>query len=146
MRAELIPVILGVLVGLVGLALLADARLPEGAGVLRERRRRARAERSRAGEAMVGVGTLCLAAALIGRDAWRYGTVAVLLGALLLVAGAVMNWRYLRETISFRGPARRTSEGEAVPSVPPASPASPASPPTPGAPPPRPPAGRVRSR
>ena len=36
-----------------------------------------------------------------------------ILGAILLVAGAVLNRRYLRELFAFRGPARRRPEGEA---------------------------------
>jgi hypothetical protein len=119
MRAELIPVLLGVVVGLVGLALLADARLPDGGViVLRERRRRSRAERSRRGEGAIGTGTLCLAAALIGRDAWRFGVLSVIVGAVLLLAGAVMNRRYLAEVLSFRGPARRMAGGAPPPGAP----------------------------
>ena len=117
MRAELIPVILGVLVALVAVALLADARLPDSPRHGSERRRRARAERSRRGEAIVGVGVLCLAAALIGRDGWRYGTLSVMLGTVLLVTGGVMNRRYLRELFTFRGPARRVEEGETPPTA-----------------------------
>lgn len=123
MKAELIPVLFGVVVGLVGLALLADARLPDdGTFVLRERRRRARAERSRGGEAAIGIGTLCLAAALIGRDAWRFGTLAMIVGTLLLGAGVVMNRRYLREVFAFRGPARRMPDGAPPPGAPPEPP------------------------
>lgn len=115
MRVELIPLVLGVLVGIVGVLLIADARLPDVAPYVSERRRRVRAERSRGGETLVGVGTLCMAAALIGRDAWRYGAIAVILGAVLIVVGAIMNFRYLREIFSFRGPARRQPEGEGPP-------------------------------
>ena len=115
MRVELIPVVLGLLVALLGGLLVADARLPDTASYVSERRRRVRAERSRGGEMLVGGGTLCMAAALLGRDAWRYGAIAVLLGAVLIVAGAVMNFRYLRELFAFRGPARRQAEGEGPP-------------------------------
>ena len=115
MRVELIPVLFGLLVALVGVLLVADARLPDSAGYQRERRRRVRTERSRAGEALVGVGTICMAAALIGRDAWRYGALAAIAGAVLIGAGAVMNFRYLRELFSFRGPARRAPDGEERP-------------------------------
>jgi hypothetical protein len=115
MRVELIPVLLGILVGIVGLLLVADARLPDRAAYVSERRRRVRAERSRGGELLVGAGTLCMAAALIGRDMWRYGAIAVIAGTLLLLVGAVMNFRYLRELFSFRGAARRLPEGEGPP-------------------------------
>ena len=118
MRAELIPVLLGVLVALVGAAFLADARLPDSPRSGSERRRRVRAERSRRGEAIVGVGVLCMAGALIGRDGWRYGALAVMLGTALVIAGGVMNRRYLREVFAFRGPARRVEEGEAPPTAP----------------------------
>jgi hypothetical protein len=128
MRLELIPVILGLVVALVGVGLLADAWLADTALVPRERRRRVRAERHRGGEAVVGVGTLCMAAALIGRDSWRFGNLAVLTGAALLLTGAFLNRRYLRELLTFRGPARRSDAPE--------RPASSASTPPAEAPPP----------
>ena len=115
MRVELIPVIFGILVGIFGLLLIADARLPDRASYVSERRRRVRAERSRGGELLVGAGTMCMAAALIGRDAWRYGAISVIVGAILILVGAVMNFRYLRELFSFRGPSRRLPEGEGPP-------------------------------
>jgi hypothetical protein len=96
MRLELIPVILGVLVGLVGLVLVADAVLPDGTFVPTERRRAPRPGRSLLGEAVLGVGVMLIAAALIGRDGWRYGTLAVLLAFLLCAVGLVLNWRYVR--------------------------------------------------
>ena len=112
MRLEQIPLVLGVLVGVLGIGLIADAWLADGAQVPQERRRRARADRHRVGEGIVGAGVLCMAAALIGGDSWRFGTLVVILGALLLVAGAVLNRRYLRELFAFRGPARRRPDGE----------------------------------
>jgi hypothetical protein len=66
-----------------------------------------RTERSRAGEAIVGLGILCMAAALIGRDTWRYGTVTVLAGAVLLLVGGILNAKFIKEAVTFRGPARR---------------------------------------
>ena len=119
MRLEHVPLILGVLIGILGVAVVADAWIPDDAFVSSERRRRQRAERHRIGEALVGIGTLCLAAALIGRDTWRYGTLSVLIGAILLVIGVGLNHRFLRELLFFRGPARRAREGERiVPSAP----------------------------
>ena len=117
MRLEHIPIILGILIGLVGASLLADAWLPDNTFVAHERRRRQRAERHRGGEALLGVGALCMAAAFIGRDSWRYGTIAVMLGTVLLVAGAVLNWRFLREVITFRGAARRGAEDGPLPGM-----------------------------
>jgi drug/metabolite transporter (DMT)-like permease len=107
-RLELLPLIFGVLVALLGVGLIADGWMPDR-DELRgdERRRRQRAERDRRGEIVVGLGVLALAAALIGRDTWRYGNVAVLVGVALLAAGAVLNRRYLREVLTFRGAARR---------------------------------------
>jgi hypothetical protein len=106
-RVETIPLILGILVALVGLGLLADAWLPEKVLFRSERRRRARTERHLGGEAAIGVGVLCMAAALIGRDTWSYGTVAILIGAVMLVVGAWLNRKYLRERIVNRGELRR---------------------------------------
>ena len=114
MRLEHLPLILGVLIGILGVALMADAWIPDDTFVSSERRRRQRAERHRTGEGLVGIGTLCLAAALIGRDTWRYGTLTILIGAILLAIGVGLNHRFLREVLFFRGPARRAREGERV--------------------------------
>jgi hypothetical protein len=106
-RIELVPVILGAIVALLGLALIADALIEDEVFVPEERRRRDRAPRSRPGEALVGLGTAIFGAALIGRDAWRYATLAVTVGVVVLLLGIAFNWRYLREILTFRGPARR---------------------------------------
>jgi hypothetical protein len=113
MRLEHIPLILGVIVALIGLGFIADASMAAATPVTPERRRRTRAEPSRAGEAVVGIGTLCMAAALFGRDTWRYGTVAVLFGSGLLLVGIILNRAFLKEALLFRGPARRSEEGVA---------------------------------
>ncbi len=118
MRLEHLPLILGALLGIVGIALVVDAWTVETSFVTRERRRRVRAQRSRVGEGLLGLGTIATAAAFIGRDDWRYGTVAVILGCLLLAAGVVMNWRFLYEAVVFRGPARRDPTTEIKPGMP----------------------------
>ena len=106
-RVETLPLILGIIVGLVGLAILADAWLPEEMPFRTERRRRERTERSLGGEAAIGLGVMCLAAAIIGRDTWAYSIVAVIAGAVLFLLGVLLNWNYLRERISHRGALRR---------------------------------------
>lgn len=111
MRIETVPLILGILVGLIGLGLLADAWIPESAAPFRERRRRARTERSLGGEAMIGLGVLCLAAVLIGRDTWDYVNVAIIAGGVLLVLGTWANRKFLRDRIVNRGALRRGDEG-----------------------------------
>lgn len=111
MRLEQLPLVLGALLALVGLVLLVDALSEDGVRwQSADRRRRPRAERDRRGEAVVGLGVLCVAAALAGRDSWRYGTVAVIVGTILLLIGAALNRRYLRELLLFAGPARRQPE------------------------------------
>jgi|SRR5690349_1314753 len=107
MRLEQIPLFIGVVVAILGLGLVLDAQLPDGFSQSRERRRRERAERNRFGETLVGLGIIAMAAALIGRDTWRFGTVTVLLGAVALGIGAWFNREYLREVLFFRGAARR---------------------------------------
>jgi hypothetical protein len=107
MRLEQFPILLGILVALIGLTILLDAWQAGGVAPLRERRRRTRAVPHKAGQTLVALGTLCMAAALIGRDTWRWGTISVLAGATLLVIGAIMNRAYLREVLLFRGAARR---------------------------------------
>jgi hypothetical protein len=84
-----------------------DAQLPEALAQSRERRRRERTERNRTGETLVGLGVIAMAAALIGRDTWRFGTVTVLAGAVLLSVGAYLNRAYLGELFRFRGASRR---------------------------------------
>jgi hypothetical protein len=111
MKLEQLPILLGVLVALIGLTILLDAWQAGGVAPLRERRRRARAVPHKAGQSLVAIGTLCMAAALIGRDTWRWGTISVLAGVALLVIGAIMNRKYLKEVLLFRGAARR-GEGD----------------------------------
>ena len=107
MRLEQIPLFIGVIVAILGLGLVLDAQLPEGFSQSRERRRRERAERNRPGETLVGLGIIAMAAALIGRDTWRFGTLSVLAGVVLLAAGGWLNRAYLREVFTFRGASRR---------------------------------------
>jgi hypothetical protein len=111
MRLEQLPILIGVLIALLGLTILLDAWQAGGVAPLRERRRRARAKPNKAGQSLVALGTLCMAAALIGRDTWRWGTIAVLAGITLLVIGAILNRTYLKEVLLFRGAARR-GQGE----------------------------------
>ncbi|HEY9229456.1 MAG TPA: hypothetical protein VIP11_22595 [Gemmatimonadaceae bacterium] len=110
MRIEVLPLIVGVVVGLIGLALLFDAWTPDEILVKRERRRRPRIERNRRGEAAIGLGMLGMAAAFLGRDTWRYSVISVIAGTVLLVFGAFTNRRYLAAVISNRGALRRRDE------------------------------------
>jgi L-lactate permease len=105
MRLETIPLIIGGLIGLVGVLLLLDAWLPDETLISPERRRRPRHPRDRAGEAMVGLGIIAMAAAWIGRDTWRYSVVAVIAGSVLLLWGAKRSTGYLRA--AFQGSTRR---------------------------------------
>jgi hypothetical protein len=107
MKLEQFPILLGVLVALIGLTIALDAWQTGGVAPLRERRRRTRALPHKAGQTLVALGTLCMAAALMGRDTWRWGTISVLAGSSLLIIGAIMNRKYLREVLLFRGAARR---------------------------------------
>jgi len=107
MKLEQLPILIGVLVALIGLTILLDAWQAGGVSPLRERRRRTRAVPNKAGQSLVALGTLCMAAALIGRDTWRWGTIAVLAGAALLIIGVILNRAYLKEVLLFRGIARR---------------------------------------
>src|SRR5438094_707833 len=95
MRIELLPLIFGVFVALAGAGLVFDAWTPDYILVKGERRRRPRAERHRGGEAAIGLGVLCMGAALIGRDPWTYSVHAVIAGTLFLLYGAVMKRSYL---------------------------------------------------
>ena len=107
MRIETLPLILGVLVALLGIGIIFDAWTPDAASVSPERRRRPRIERHRNGEALIGLGVLALAAAFIGRDSWRYSVLVVIIGAVFLLVGAILNRRYIGELFVNRGPLRR---------------------------------------
>ena len=107
MKLEQLPILLGVLVALIGLTILLDAWQAGGVAPLRERRRRTRAVPHKAGQTLVAIGTLCMAAALMGRDTWRWATISVMAGSALLIIGAIMNRQYLKEVLLFRGAARR---------------------------------------
>src|SRR3954464_4031183 len=104
---ELIPLIIGAIVGLIGIGLVFDAWTPDETIVKRERRRSPRIERSRKAEAMTGLGVLCMAAAFLGRDTWVYSVLVVIVGAILLLLGLIGNWNYIGEIIGNRGPMRR---------------------------------------
>src|SRR5213596_3371326 len=98
MKAEQLPILIGVLVALFGLTILLDAWQAGGVAPLRERRRRTRAVPNKGGQTLVALGTLCMAAALLGRDTWRWGTISVLAGSALLVIGAILNRAYLKRS------------------------------------------------
>jgi len=106
----MIPLILGALLGLIGLGLVADAWAPDRNVVTEERRKRMRRERDRFGEALVGFGVMAMAAALIGRDTWRYSTVSVIAGSVLLLWGTFRNSSYIRD-VFVRGDRPKMMEG-----------------------------------
>ncbi|HYN79929.1 MAG TPA: hypothetical protein VES88_00390 [Gemmatimonadaceae bacterium] len=117
MKLEQLPIVIGVLVFLIALAIAYDSMSPEERRPFRERRRRQRADLNRTGELFVALGTACVAAALIGRDNWRWGNIAVFAAIALLVIGAALNHQFLKELLLFRGASRRATEDERAPST-----------------------------
>ncbi len=115
MRLEQVPLVLGVLICLFAAGILFDAVRPEGARPFRERRRRQRAEINTPGEWLVALGTASLGVSLIGGEDWKWATIAVIAGVVLLLIGVAMNWAFLREMLLFRGAARRTEEIDVPP-------------------------------
>jgi hypothetical protein len=97
MRLEHIPLILGLLFVVAGVALIADALLREQPLMVTDRRKRSRVPRHRGGQVAIGIGAVFVAAALFGRDGWRYGTVAVLLGVVAFGVGVWLNWGYVKD-------------------------------------------------
>ena len=108
MRLEHLPLILGLLFVVAGVALIADALLREQPLMMTDRRKRSRAPRHRGGQVAIGLGTLFVAAALFGRDGWRYGTVAMLLGVVAFAVGVWLNWGYVKAFML--GPETRRDE------------------------------------
>jgi hypothetical protein len=106
-KLEQFPIVIGVLVLLVALAIAYDSMSPEERRPFRERRRRQRADLNRTGELFVALGTACVAAALIGGDNWRWGNIAVFTAVALLIVGAVFNRQFLKELLFHRGASRR---------------------------------------
>jgi hypothetical protein len=115
MKLEQVPIVIGVIVCLIAAAIVYDAVRPDLVRPGRERRRRERAEINTPGEWLVALGTACIGASLIGRDDWRWGTIAVIAGGTFLMLGGIMNRAFLKETLLFRGAARRTQELEVPP-------------------------------
>jgi hypothetical protein len=118
MRLEYLPGVLGALVLLVAAGIVYDAVSPEQKRPFRERRRRRRTEIDVPGEWLVALGTASLGVALIGGEDWRWTTIAVLSGVVLLLLGALLNRAYLREVFLFRGASRRAEENEVPPGTP----------------------------
>ena len=96
MRLEHFPILLGLLFVVAGVALIADALLHEQPHQGTDRRKRTRPPRHPGGQVAIGVGTLFVAAALFGRDEWRYGTLAVMLGVVAFGVGVYLNWGYVK--------------------------------------------------
>jgi len=114
-KLEQLPILLGIIVLLIALAIGYDSMSPEERRPFKERRRRKRADLNRGGEMLVAMGTASMAAALIGRDSWRWGIIAVFIGVALLVSGAALNRPFLKEMLLFRGAARRATPNDAPP-------------------------------
>lgn len=108
MRVETIPIVLGLLLFLISAAMIADAVVAEDHALPAERRSRERPERSRAGQIVFGLGMMCVAAVLVGRDQWRFTTLAIAVAVVLVVVGVAMNLRYIRG--SLFGPVLGRSE------------------------------------
>lgn len=99
MRIETVPLLLGMIVFLVAAAIIADAIVGDESSILGERRSRARPERSKVGQIIFGAGMVCVAAVLIGRDQWRFTTLAIAVAVVLVVIGVGLNVRYIRGSL-----------------------------------------------
>ncbi len=106
MRVEDIPLVIGAVVLLIGLAIIWDAWGPQTIGPMRDRRRRTRAAIDIKGELAAGLGIALLGTALLGRD-WRFETLTVLVGTICVIVGTLRNRKYFMEVFLFRGAARR---------------------------------------
>ncbi len=96
---ETIPLVLGLLLFLMGAAIIANAVVADDLSHGSERRSRERPERSRIGQIVFGSGMLCVAAVLIGRDQWRFTSLAIAVAVVLVVVGVGLNLRYIRGSL-----------------------------------------------
>lgn len=99
MKVETVPLLLGIIVFLIAAAIIADAIVADDSSILGERRSRSRPERSKPGQIVFGAGMVCVAAALIGRDQWRFTTLAIAVAVVLVVIGVGLNVRYIRGSL-----------------------------------------------
>jgi protein-S-isoprenylcysteine O-methyltransferase Ste14 len=99
MHVETIPIVLGILLFLIAAGMIADAVVADEQSLSTERRSRERPERSRIGQIVLGAGMLCVAAALIGRDQWRFTTLTIAAAVVLVVVGVGLNMRYIRGSL-----------------------------------------------
>jgi hypothetical protein len=107
----MLPLVLGGLCALLGLALLFDAWVPDNVIVPQERRKKPRRERDKMGEAFVGLGAIAMAATFIGRDTWRYSVLSAIVGSVLLLLGAWRSVGYIRELFTPHNRAKPVVEG-----------------------------------
>jgi uncharacterized membrane protein HdeD (DUF308 family) len=99
MRVETVPLLLGIIAFLIAAAIIADAIVADTSTFFSERRSRTRPERSKPGQIIFGAGMLCVAAVLIGRDQWRFTTLAIAVAVVLVVIGVGLNVRYIRGSL-----------------------------------------------
>jgi hypothetical protein len=114
MKLEQLPLVLGAIIALIGLLVAYDAIKPMQIRPFRERRRRIRAKLDRTGELLIALGIIGMAVAFLSRDTGRFGTLGVIIGSVLLLAGGLMNRTYLKEMLLFRGAARRADAEEKI--------------------------------
>lgn len=101
---EVLPFLGGLVAAVVGGALIADAALhDEPFGI--ERRRVARPERNRVGQGCLGASLVCTALVLLSGGGSPFSVAATFVGIALVIAGVVLNWRYLVDLTS--GPSSR---------------------------------------
>lgn len=114
MTLEQIPLIIGAIISLIGIAICFDSYFPRLIPAFRERRRRTRVELNQKGEFLLGIGAICMGAAVMGRDTWKFATVSVIAGALLVVIGGILNRGFVKEMLFFRGASRRKERDPAT--------------------------------
>lgn len=101
---EVVPFIGGLIAAVVGGALIADAALhDEPFGI--ERRHVARPERNRVGQGCFGGSLVCTALVLLSGGSSPFAVAATFIGIALIIAGVVLNWRYLMDVVN--GASRR---------------------------------------
>jgi hypothetical protein len=93
--------VLGIVLLLLGTALVLDAWVPKPPPPTPDRRHRPRTPLDPVGELAAGIGVGLLGIAFLAHNT-RFETLIIIAAAICVSFGALKNWKYFREVLLFR--------------------------------------------